>query len=977
MSIAVLALALTGMPMAPPLEGLFGNNLGMGLAHCDVPHDRTVLALWKFNATESQLYSTAARGAWCASVDNTRLPGSEAGRGAGVFLKPCAKYSPNSNMSGQSTGFRLTPSGTAGQSRIESIWAGSGPGQRAAGMCLDVDPSSGALQFAPCADAVGWSFGPSGWVSAGDDGCLAAINNSRIDPKFPKNPPEYSFVDCDSAVSAAIPFCDVKRPIEARIRNAMSWLYLNEMPSGFGRLGLPRQPPTGECLHGFATDCIDNNTCPTIFPDGLASASSFNDTLFEAIGRAISIEGRAITNVGAARPELGLKGHTICWSPDINPFRHPLWGRGQEVPGEDPLLCGRYGAGYVRGLQGKGDPEGHGFLRLVASPKHFLGYDMEGMGPGQPTGNTYGGPAFMRHNFTNRMSAQELVEYFAQPFRHVVVDGGALGMMCSYNSIEVIDGNQRSTGAIPACAFTALQDGMARGQWNFSGYIVSDCGAPADFLRLNDCSGCSRQLPCHDICDDVDYTGQCPACKSQCVARRAYAGGMDASCGVPGDVIGALANGTVTKKQMITSAARILRVLFSLGLGSPVKDQPYQHLGHADVNTAATRALNREAAQQSIVLLKNDPALPGGEPVLPLRRGQSIAVLGPSADATSNMLSNYHGQPFPQTSRYAITSPYQALVEAGFNASLQEGAHINLHGNPPDLVGMRKAVALANQSDVALVFVGLDAGEEHESGDRNATGAGLELPGSQAMLIQAVMAVNPRTAVVLIHGSPIAIEWTKQHVPAIVDAHYPGEQGGYGLSDVLTGAFNPCGRLTTSIYSRAMTNRSIFETGLRADGGLTYMHYDNASYGPLLFEFGHGLSYSTFRVAPAPGSRTAVTATTTALASAPIEFSVQVSNVAGPTGCYSALGFISSTHPEAPRNKKLFDFARTTVARGGRASIVTLRLDAHAGALVATDGSKHVLPGQYDVAIGDARFTLTLTGPAALVAEAPPLVFTS
>ena len=801
--------------------------------------------------------------------------------------------------------------------------------------------------------------------------CLVAINTTGN--ATGENGSSKSFVNCDILPGSLLPFCDTQLPIEERISNLLSFVYLEELPHKFGRLGLPHTPPTGECLHGFATNCIDNNTCPTIFPDALASASSFNDTLFTAIGRAIGTEGRAITNVANADENdqaHNLKAHTICWSPDLNPFRHPLWGRGQEVPSEDPLLCGRYGAAYIRGLQGRDDPEGGGFLRMVASPKHFVGYDMEGMGPGQSTGNTFAGPAFNRHNFSNKMSAQELVEYYARPFELAVKQGGALGIMCSYNAVEVTDGS-KTTGSLPACAFSDLQNGMLRGQWNFSGYIVSDCGAIQDFLTENKCSGCGKVLPCHGLCDDANYTNKCPACSSTCIFSHMYGGGTDDACGGFGDQIRSILKGTTTKAQLVTSARRILRVLLSLGYANPKSKQPYQHLGKDDVDSPEIRQLNLEAARQSIVLLKNEPG-PNG-PVLPLRKGQSLAIIGPSADSPLNLLSNYHGSAPPTSSQKHLVSPLEALNRSGWNVTFQDGAHINLHGYPADMKGIELAADAAASHDVAVVFVGLNSGEEHESGDRNATGAGLGLPGSQLLLVQAVQRANPNTVVVLIHGSPIAVEWSKDNVPAIVDAHYPGGMGGYGIADVLTGAFNPCGRLTSTIYSRAMANRSIFDTGLRADGGLTYMHYDGKTYGPTLWEFGDGISYSNFSTAP-HGTSTSVTATTTMLANSPLRFSVAITNTDGPGGCYTALGFIISTHSQAPRNRKLFDYERVDL-EAGHTTVVTLSLTADTGSLVQSNGSKAIFPGEYEVMVAGVRFKVQITGPAVIVSPAPPLTY--
>lgn len=221
---------------------------------------------------------------------------------------------------------------------------------------------------------------------------------------------------------------------------------------------------------------------------------------------------------------------------------------------------------------------------------------------------------------------------------------------------------------------------------------------------------------------------------------------------------------------------------------------------------------------------------------------------------------------------------------------------------------------------------------------------------------------------VLIHGSPIAVEYAKANVPAIVDAHYPGAMGGLAIADVLTGVYNPCGRLTTTVYPKDFVKRSKFDTGLRSDGGLTYMHYDG-KYGEPLWEFGDGISYSTFDVKAQGRS---VTATTAALAAAPISFSVAVTNKAGPAGCFSALGFISSDHPQAPRNRKLFDYTRASL-EGGKTEVLTVKLTAAAGALIQADGAAQILPGSYTVTVANVSFDLKLTGSVVTVAAAPPL----
>lgn len=967
-------LLFLSMPCA--FAGVYGNMLGVGLAGCTIKH-KLLLTNWTYNATTATVEipnPASYKDRRCLSIDNTvhNLPGPS---GSGVLVSPCPDW--KLNISEQMTSWKL-----ASSNKLESLFVGRDSTPSFIGLCLTLS-YVGMLEMINCEDASSWKIDPITWRMSVivtnrdtelDDkaSCLVALNTS-CNLTYNKG---FSCVDCDTMPGKLLPYCDSSLPISQRVKIFFSFIYMNEMlGANFERVGMPHKLPQGECLHGFVSDCI-NDTCLTIFPDALGSASSFNDTLFNAIGRAISIEGRAVDNIATYYPTLDPKGrpHSICWSPDLNPFRHPLWGRGQEVPSEDPLLCGRYGAGYVRGLQGKDDPNGKGFLRLVASPKHFVGYDLEG--------STFGGMSWNRHNFTNKMSAQELIEYYSLPFKYAVEDGGAMAMMCSYNAVNVyINGTGASTGSIPACAFDSLQNGMVRDQWNFSGYIVSDCGAIADFLVNNSCSGCSGVLPTHGLCNDANYSSHCPPCTSKCLSIQMHRGGTDTSCGGSGDIIGALKSGQLSKFDLIQSSERILTVLFSLGLGNPKAEQPYQHLGIKDIGSDANQQLNLEAARQSIVLLKNDAV--NGKPVLPLKIGQSIAVVGPNANATSNLLSNYHGD-IPPPGKHSIVSPLEALIAAGFNATYEYGATINLHGRPPDKVALKKAVALANVSDVAIVFVGLDAGEEHESGDRNLTGAGLELTGSQKQLVQGVQKANPRTVVVLIHGAPLAIEYAKNHVPAIIDAHYPGAMGGVALSDVLIGNYNPCGRLTTSIYPKTFINRSIFDTGLRSDGGLTYTHYDG-KYGSLLWEFGHGISYSQIRV-KARGIKsnqtpqllntnyaiTVATIPTTTLAHKPVTFSVEIANEAGPAACFSALGFINSEHPQAPHNRKLFDYVRLNLAAGEK-KIANVNLTANTGALVEADGTMQILPGTYNIMVASVNFTLQLVGPPVIIAPPPPL----
>lgn len=428
---------------------------------------------------------------------------------------------------------------------------------------------------------------------------------------------------------------------------------------------------------------------------------------------------------------------------------------------------------------------------------------------------------------------------------------------------------------------------------------------------------------------------------------------------------GALKTGSVTKDMLVASAQHTLVPLFSLGYANPKDKQPYSHLGKEHVNSAEHRQLNLEAAQQSIVLLRNDPVL--GQSLLPLSKGLKIAISGPTSDHAGMWLGNYHPNIPSKGSKYEIIPACSAMKAAGFNATCTHGADINLRGREPNLNGIKAAADEAAASDVAIVFVGLDSSEEGEHRDRNATGFGLELPGDQQQLIHAVQQANPRTVVVLTHGSPIALD--APSIPAIVDVHYPGAMGIQALVDVLSGSYNPCGRLTTTVYPKEFVKRSLYDTGLRSDGGLTYMHYDG-KYGEPLWQFGDGISYSNFSVKARAGE--SVSITTDALAKTPVKFSVEVANTAGGAGCYSVLGFVSSNHPEAPRNRKLFDYSRTNL-EAGKSTVMTVSLTAATAALVEADGTSKLFPGTYTISLSDVRFTLKLSGKPIVVSPPPPL----
>ncbi|XP_008810094.3 probable beta-D-xylosidase 2 [Phoenix dactylifera] len=574
---------------------------------------------------------------------------------------------------------------------------------------------------------------------------------------------------------------------------------LGSLNKGAPRVGIPEYNWWSEALHGVSNVGDGSKfgkivPAATSFPTPITTTSSFNESLWKAIGQAVSTEARAMNNLGVA-------GLTF-WSPNINVVRDPRWGRTLETPGEDPYVAGRYAVNYVRGLQ---DVEGQETaqdpntrpLKVSACCKHYAAYDLDKW-------TDKGNMLIDRFRFSANATEQDMVETFLRPFEMCVKDGDVSSVMCSYNNIW----------GIPTCADARLLRGTIRGDWNLHGYIVSDCDSIQTIVESQ------------KFLDDTPYDG---------VAQVLKAGlDMDCQSYYQKYLESASLQGLVKESDMDSALINDFIVLMRLGWfdGQPA----YDSLNAKDICSKEHLDLAADAARKGIVLLKNvNSALP-----LSTDKHKNIAIVGPHANATSVMIGNYAGVPCK------LVSPFDGL-KAYANVTYQMGCADVLCKNETFIF---PAVRVARDADATIIAIGLDLDVESEGLDR----LDLDLPGSQNMLVRQVAQASKGPVVLLILSAG-GVNVTEFHnsndIDAIVWAGYPGEQGGAAIADVLYGKHNPGGRLPVTWYpgdyvsQLPMTSMNLRPIDELDYPGRTYKFYN----GSTIYQFGYGLSYTQFTYA--------------------------------------------------------------------------------------------------------------------------------
>ncbi len=532
---------------------------------------------------------------------------------------------------------------------------------------------------------------------------------------------------------------------QERAEDLVSKMTLKEKVSQLGndasaveRLGVPAYNYWNESLHGVA-----RAGTATMFPQAIGLAAIFDENMIKKVGDICSTEARAKYNQNKKNGDTGIyKGLTI-WSPNINIFRDPRWGRGQETYGECPFLTSRLGIAFVEGLQG--DKE---ILKTAACAKHFA---------------CHSGPEGIRHEFDAVVEPKDMNETYLPAFEALIKEADVESVMGAYNRLN----------GEPACASPFLMGKLA--EWNFEGHFVSDCWAVRDFHTK------------HMITNTAEES-----------AALALSLGCDCNCGDSYDyLLPAIEGGLVSENFATNSTVRLMRTRVKLGMFDDSCD--YDHIGYEMVSSDAHKKVSLESAEKSMVLLKNSGLLPLDKNAI-----KSIGVIGPNAASIEALRGNYYGTADEyKTFLDGVRDAFDGRIYYSegchlFKESLQPLASAG--------DGYAEAITVAEHSDVVILCLGLDAtieGEEGDTGNAFAAGdkADLYLPKSQRILVEKVLAVNKPTIVVIAAGS--AINPLSDGADAIIHAWYPGQMGGKALANIIFGNVSPSGKLPVTFYEKA------------------------------------------------------------------------------------------------------------------------------------------------------------------------------
>ncbi|MBR4868025.1 MAG: glycoside hydrolase family 3 C-terminal domain-containing protein [Clostridia bacterium] len=548
---------------------------------------------------------------------------------------------------------------------------------------------------------------------------------------------------------------------------------------GVPRLGIPAYNWWNEGLHGLA-----RTGTATVFPQAIGLAAMFDPKTLEEIGDAVATETRAKFNENQKQGVVGrYKGLTL-WSPNINIFRDPRWGRGQETYGEDPYLTSQLGVAYIKGLQGKDEK----YYKTAACAKHFA---------------VHSGPEQGRHEFDSVVNDKDLYETYLPAFEAAVKEGEVASVMGAYN---------RLNGEV-CCGHEWMIQELLRKQWGFDGYFVSDCGAIYDF-HVN-----------HKVTKTPQES-----------AAKAVHAGCDINCGdVYVHVVQAVEEGLLSEEDVTRSAVQALTTRLLLGLMS--EDCPYDDIPFEKVDCKEYRDLAVKATEQSCVLLKNNGILP-----LDQSKYKSIAVIGPNAANVNCLNGNYNG-----TSAEYINFVDGIRNACGDDVTVRyaRGCHHYMEKDgdwfESELQSLTEAIMTAKHSDLVVLCVGLDPTFEGEEGDaNNPFGAGdrntLKLPHPQVELIEEVVKVGKPTVVVLCAGGAIDLTFEDKNCDAILHTFYPGGRGGEGVANLLFGKACPQANLPVTFYKSAEDLPHYHDYNMK---GRTYRYFE----GEPLYPFGYGLSY--------------------------------------------------------------------------------------------------------------------------------------
>ena len=566
--------------------------------------------------------------------------------------------------------------------------------------------------------------------------------------------------------------------LEEKVGQTLNWAPAVE------RLGIKAYNWWNEALHGVARAGV-----ATVFPQSIGLAATFDEDLIEEVADAISTEGRAKFNMQQKYGDTDIYKGLTFWSPNVNIFRDPRWGRGHETFGEDPYLTSRLGVRFVEGIQGHDE----NYLKAAACAKHFA---------------VHSGPEDIRHSFDAIATKQDMAETYLPAFKACVQEAGVEAVMGAYNR----------TNGEPCCGSKTLLKDILRDEWGFTGHVTSDCWAIKDFHEGHHVT----ETPVESV-------------------AMAMNNGCDLNCGNLFHYLKqAVEEGLVEESRLDEALVNLFTTRMKLGVFDEKGKNPFDEIDYTEVDTKEMQALNRKVAERCVVLLKNE------NQTLPLDKKaiKTVGVIGPNANNRRALVGNYEGT----ASRYwTVLEGIQEYLGDDVRVMASEGCHL-CHkkaqglGQEDDRISEVKGVCEA--SDVIIAVMGLDSGLEGEEGDQgNEYASGdkpnLELPGLQQHVLETICSFGKPVVLVILSGSALAVNWADQNVPAIIQGWYPGAQGGRAIADLLFGEKNPEGKLPVTFYKSTDDLPEFTDYSMK---GRTYRYMQQDA----LYPFGYGLSYTDF-----------------------------------------------------------------------------------------------------------------------------------
>lgn len=705
------------------------------------------------------------------------------------------------------------------------------------------------------------------------------------------------------AVEQTPAYLDESKGFEERAKDLVSRMTLEEKVSqmvhgapAIPRLGIPAYNWWNEALHGVARAGV-----ATVFPQAIGLAATFDEELIYSIADVISTEARAKHHEYARKGDRDIYKGLTEWSPNINIFRDPRWGRGHETYGEDPYLTGRLGVAFVKGLQGNDGK----YLKAAACAKHYA---------------VHSGPESERHSFDAVASKKDMYETYLPAFEELVTEAGVEAIMGAYNR----------TNGEPCCGSRTLLLKILRGEWGFKGHVVSDCWAIKDF-----------------------HTGHMVTKTAPESVALALKNGCDLNCGnLYPNLLIAHKEGLVSEDDIDRSVTRLMVTRMKLGMFDKPEHVPFSNIPY-ELNSCDKHSdFSVEVAKQTVVLLKNENNL------LPLDKAKlkSVAVIGPNADSRDTLQGNYFGT----SDRYVtVLDGIRAAVGKDTRVYYSQGCHLykdKVSGLANARDRFAEALAAAERADAVIMCLGLDATVEGEEGDTSNEYAGgdklhLNLPGLQQELLEKVYETGKPIVLVLLAGSALAMTWADKHIPAIVLGWYPGGRGGEAIASVLFGEYSPSGRLPVTFYATTEELPDFHDYSMK---NRTYRYMTNEA----LYPFGYGLSYTKFEYG-------GIKAPDSIKAGESITLSVQVTNTGSRASGEAVQLYLKDVEASVDVPKWQLKGVKKIFVEPGEKKEVTFTITPKQMALIDNDGKSVLELGKFEVYIGgsqpDARST-RLTG---------------